>query len=213
MFLKSGADGGGSEFAAKEFGCRVEGITISKEQLDYSRKRISRAGLNDLVEIRFQDYRDLEGQYDRVVSIGMLEAVGKKNWPVYFRILQKCLNPLGRALIQTILISEKRFDDYRKKADFIQLYVFPGGMLPCMKIIRQQLLQSEMSLDGVFFFGSSYAETLKLWRKNFQQSRTNIEKLGFEKSFHRLWNYYLSYCETGFRTGVSDVVMLNIVKN
>ena len=204
--------GGFAEFAAREYGCRVEGITISEEQLDYARKRISRAGLSDLVEIRFQDYRDLEGQYDRVISIEMLEAVGEKNWPVYFKVLEKCLKPMGYALIQTILLSEERFDDYRKKADFIQLYVFPGGMLPCMKSIEQHIRMNGMSIDRAFHFGISYAQTLNCWRKRFQQSLKEIEQLGFNRRFQRLWNYYLAYCETGFRTGASDVVILSITK-
>ena len=115
-------------------------------------------------------------------------------------------------LIQTILLSEERFNDYRKKADFVQLHVFPGGMLPSMKPIEQHIRMNRMRIDRVFHFGSSYAQTLSCWRKRFQQSLKEIEQLGFNKRFQRLWNYYFAYCETGFRTGVSDVVILSITK-
>ncbi|MEC9375359.1 MAG: cyclopropane-fatty-acyl-phospholipid synthase family protein [Pseudomonadota bacterium] len=197
--------GGFAEFAAKNYGCKIVGITISHEQLTWARDRIDSAGLTDLVEIRFQDYRDLEGKFDRIVSIEMFEAVGEDNWADYFNHVQQCLTDKGQAALQIISIENDRFHDYRNNPDFIQKYIFPGGMLPSDEILGDYIRNANLIKSNQINFGLSYAHTLKLWRSNFLKEWESISRLGYSNKFKRMWEYYFCYCEAGFRRGTIDV--------
>jgi cyclopropane-fatty-acyl-phospholipid synthase len=204
--------GGFAEYAARECGARVTGITISDEQLAYARARMQRAGLADRVEIRRQDYRDVAGQFDKVASIEMFEAVGEKYWPAYFRKISEVLKPGGRAGLQIITIKDDLFEQYRRRADFIQRYVFPGGMLASMKRLKEEAEKAGLAWRKADAFGPSYAETLAEWTRRFQAKWSDIRTLGFDERFKQLWLFYLSYCEAGFRTGRTDVVQLELAK-
>jgi len=183
----------------------VTGLTLSAEQLAFARASAAEDNLQDRVDLRLKDYRDQEGQFDRIVSIEMIEAVGEQYWPVYFETLRKRLKPGGRAVIQAITIHEDRFEGYRRGTDFIQRYVFPGGMLMTDKIIDRHARDAGLELTDVQMFGDSYALTLAEWRRRFLANWPQIEKLGFNARFRRLWEYYLGYCEGGFRAGTIDV--------
>ncbi|TVP81296.1 cyclopropane-fatty-acyl-phospholipid synthase family protein [Thioalkalivibrio sp.] len=204
--LEIGCGWGGFAEAAARQGYRVTGITLSQEQLDYARERVARAGLSDRVELRLQDYRDLRGQYDHIVSIEMFEAVGEEWWPTYFDKLRECLRPGGRAALQVITIDEKVFPRYRESADFIQLYVFPGGMLP--PVPRFNAIADAAGLQRLEqdFFGMDYALTLRRWFEEVRRSSDIIHALGYDESFLRMWRYYLAYCEVGFRTRRVDLM-------
>lgn len=204
--------GGFAEFAAREYGARVTGITISDEQLVYARARMERAGLSDRVEIRRQDYRDVEGQFDKVASIEMFEAVGEKYWPAYFGKIADVLKPGGRAGLQIITIRDELFDKYRKRADFIQRYVFPGGMLASIERLKDETAKVGLVWRQAEGFGHSYAETLAEWARRFQAKWSDIREMGFDERFKQLWLFYLSYCEAGFRTGRTDVVQVELAK-
>ena len=204
--------GGFAEFAAREYGARVTGITISDEQLAYARARMEKAGLSDRVEIRRQDYRDVEGQFDKVASIEMFEAVGEKYWPAYFGKIADVLKPGGKAGLQIITIKEELFEKYRKRADFIQRYVFPGGMLASVGRLKEETAKVGLVWSKAEAFGQSYAETLAEWARRFKAKWTDIRALGFDERFKQLWLFYLSYCEAGFRTGRTNVVQLELAK-
>jgi cyclopropane-fatty-acyl-phospholipid synthase len=197
--------GGFAEFAAKEYGCRVTGLTISREQLAFAEKRIRDAGLADKVDFRFQDYRDEQGQYDRIASIEMFEAVGEEYWQTYFAKLDETLKPGGRAGIQVITIQDRFFAQYRREIDFIRRYIFPGGMLPTPTILEALGAKAGLSLSSQHVFGLDYARTLAEWRDRFLEAWPKIEPMGFDMAFKRLWEYYLHYCEAGFRAGNIDV--------
>lgn len=197
--------GGFAEFAASELGCHVTGLTISREQLDYARKRIENAGLSDRVTLKFQDYRDETDSYDAIVSIEMFEAVGERFWPVYFDKLRQCLKPGGRAGLQVITIRPEAFEDYRANPDFIQRYVFPGGMLPTEDHLEHLGTKSGLELVESRAFGPDYARTLAIWRERFWAAWDTIRPLGFDDRFKRLWEFYLHYCEAGFRSGHINV--------
>lgn len=204
--------GGFAEFAARECGARVTGITISDEQLTYAKARIERAGLSHLVDIRRQDYRDVEGQFDKVASIEMFEAVGERYWPTYFGKISEVLKPGGRASLQIITIEDRLFDSYRKRADFIQRYVFPGGMLASVERLKEETANAGLAWRKVEAFGQSYAETLHAWADRFSAKWREISALGFDERFKKLWLFYLGYCEAGFRTGRTDVIQLALTK-
>jgi cyclopropane-fatty-acyl-phospholipid synthase len=204
--------GGFAEYAARECGARVTGITLSDEQLAYARERMQRAGLSDRVEIRRQDYRDVGGAFDKVASIEMFEAVGEEYWPAYFRKISEVLKPGGRAGLQIITIKDDLFEQYRRRADFIQRYVFPGGMLASMKRLREETEKAGLALRKAEAFGQSYADTLAEWARRFQSKWSDIRAMGFDERFRQLWLFYLSYCEAGFRTGRTDVVQLALIK-
>lgn len=204
--------GGFAEFAAREYGARVTGITISDEQLAYARARMEKAGLADLVEIRRQDYRDVEGQFDKVASIEMFEAVGEKYWPAYFGKISEVLKPGGKAGLQIITIDERLFESYRKRADFIQRYVFPGGMLASVERLKEETSKVGLIWRKVDGFGQSYADTLAEWARRFTAKWSDIRAMGFDERFKQLWLFYLSYCEAGFRTGRTNVVQLELAK-
>lgn len=200
--------GGFAEFAAKTYGARVLALTISKKQHEFARRRIHEAGLAERVEVRLQDYRDQTGQFDRIASIEMFEAVGEQFWPAYFQQLHQRLKPGGLAGIQTITVHDKLFDGYRRRVDFIQQYIFPGGMLPSAAILRSLGQRFEIPIKGERVFGQDYAKTIAIWRGNFGQAWADLASLGFDEQFRRLWEYYLSYCEAGFRAGKIDVRQL-----
>lgn len=204
--LEIGCGWGGFAEAAARQGHRVTGITLSQEQLDYARERIARAGLTERVELRLQDYRDLEGQFDHIVSIEMFEAVGEEWWPTYFDTLRACLKPGGRAALQVITIDPVRFQRYRESADFIQLYIFPGGMLPPVPRFNDLAAASGLRRLEQDFFGMDYALTLRRWFQEVRRSSGVIQALGYGESFLRMWRYYLAYCEIGFRTGRIDLM-------
>jgi cyclopropane-fatty-acyl-phospholipid synthase len=197
--------GGFAEFAAREIGCKVTGLTISREQHDFARERIARAGLSEKVEIKFQDYRDETGAYDRIASIEMFEAVGEKYWPVFFGKVKDCLKAGGTAGLQIITIKENAFDRYRARPDFIQRYVFPGGMLPTPAILKALGADHGLTFARERIFPQDYARTLAEWRKRFWGSWEKIVPLGFDDRFKKLWEFYLHYCEAGFRAEYIDV--------
>ncbi|VVT17770.1 Cyclopropane-fatty-acyl-phospholipid synthase [Rhizobium sp. EC-SD404] len=191
--------GGFAEFAASEIGCKVTGLTISREQLAYAEERIHKAGLSDRASFKFQDYRDETGVYDRIISIEMLEAVGEKFWATYFGKVRDCLREGGRAGIQAITIASAVFPMYRSQPDFIQRYVFPGGMLPTNDHLRAFGSDAGLSIVGNRAFAADYARTLAEWRERFWARWEAIRPLGFDERFKRLWEFYLFYCEAGFR--------------
>ncbi|QBF34006.1 cyclopropane-fatty-acyl-phospholipid synthase family protein [Thalassococcus sp. S3] len=197
--------GGFAAYLAKERGAQVTGLTISQEQLEFGRAHIERLGLAGLVDLQLRDYRAEDGKYDRIVSVEMFEAVGEAYWPDFFDMLARCLKPGGRAGLQVITIQEKYFEHYRRGTDFIQHYVFPGGMLPTPTHLRT--LGHEAGLDQISerVFGESYARTLSEWRAAFLQNWDEIAPMGFDDRFKRLWLYYFHYCEAGFRAGNIDV--------
>ena len=197
--------GGFAEFVGREIGARLTGLTISREQLKFARERIKKAGLDDRIEFKFQDYRDETGKYDQIASIEMFEAVGEKYWPVYFNKIRECLKPGGTAGLQIITIPDVHFEAYRNRPDFIQRYIFPGGMLPSPGALESVSLQQSLKLAGERIFPQDYARTLCEWRIRFQEKWSEIRDLGFDERFKRMWEFYLHYCEAGFRTEGIDV--------
>lgn len=192
---------------------RLHGITLSKEQRQWSRQQLKAKGLGEQADISLTDYRDLLKQYDGVVSIEMFEAVGEQYWDTYFSTLKNSLKPGGVAVLQVISIEEQRFDSYRKQADFIQRYIFPGGMLPSIERLEQKFTEHGFSLQHKQLFGKDYARTLRHWRASFEQQTEALEKLGYDEQFRRLWHYYLCYCEGGFEEGSIDVGLYQLVNN
>ncbi len=199
--------GGFAEVAAAEFGAVVTGITLSTEQLVFAQARMKKAGLADKVTLKLEDYRDTTGHFDRIASIEMFEAVGEAYWPVYFQTVRDRLRPGGQAGIQVITIADRFFADYRKTADFIQRYVFPGGMLPSPTRLHEEIAAAGMHLHDSFWFGRDYAETLNRWQASFQAAWDKITGLSsqYDERFKRLWEFYLGYCEVGFEAGWTDV--------
>lgn len=205
--------GGFAEFAAREVGARVTGITISQQQYDFARERLFNAGLSDKADIQLIDYRDVRGQFDRVASIEMFEAVGQEYWPAYFGKINEVLAPGGRAGLQIITIQDALFEEYARRTDFIQKYVFPGGMLPSETRLKPVIERAGLSWEAIERFGLDYADTLKLWDERFQAAWGDISRMkGFDERFRRLWRFYLAYCEAGFRSRRTDVVQLALAK-
>jgi cyclopropane-fatty-acyl-phospholipid synthase len=180
---------------------QLTGLTLSTEQLAHAQQRVAAEGQTTQVDLRLQDYRDVRGTYDGIVSIEMLEAVGERHWPTYFDTLRERLAPGGTAVVQVITIADEYFDHYRKNADFIQRFIFPGGMLPSPGALRQQAERAGLQIELAESFGESYALTLVEWRRRFLAAWPQIAPLGFDDAFRRLWEYYLCYCEAGFRSG------------
>lgn len=197
--------GGFAEYACAERGIELVGLTLSREQLAFAERRLDAAGLAGRADLRLQDYRDVEGRFDAVVSIEMVEAVGERYWPVYFEKIRSVLAPGGRAALQAILIDDARFGRYRRSPDFIQRYIFPGGMLPSPSAFRSAAAAAGMRWAEDHGFGPDYARTVAEWRARFLAAWDEITSLGFDRRFRRLWSYYLSYCEAGFRHGSIDV--------
>lgn len=195
-----------AEIAAGEFGATVEAITLSPAQAEAARTRIARAGLAERVRIREVDYREVAGDFDRIVSVEMFEAVGEEYWPAFFATLRARLRPGGLAGLQVITIADRFFADYRRTADFIQRHVFPGGMLPSPRRLAEEAARAGLAWRDADWFGAHYAETLARWQHSFQAAWPRIASLGrYDARFKRLWEYYLAYCETGFRAGWTDV--------
>ena len=200
-----------AECAAKEFGASVTGVTLSTEQLAWGQQRLKDAGLPG--ELRLQDYRDIDdGPFDAIASIEMFEAVGREYWPSYFQTLARQLKVGGRACIQTITIRDDLFERYVKSTDFIQQYIFPGGLLPSPSEFRQAAQKAGLRVVNELAFGHDYAETLKRWRERFMGEEGRVRKVGFDTRFMRIWEFYLAYCEAAFATGNTDVMQFTLVR-
>lgn len=199
-----------AERLVRHHGCNVTGLTLSREQYEYASERLAREVADGRVEFRLQDYREVGGTYDRVVSIEMLEAVGASYWPQYFATLKARLREAGTAVLQVITISEERFEAYRVQPDFIQRHVFPGGMLPTSAIVRDQAERAGLAFSSSEHFGEGYARTLREWHTRFRAAWPRIEQLGFDERFRRLWEYYLIYCEVGFASRAVDVGLFRL---
>ena len=209
--------GGLAEAAAQEFGARVTGVTLSREQLVWGQQRMQQAGLADAVELRYQDYRDLPARhagepFDAIVSIEMFEAVGREYWRGYFQTLRDCLKPGGLACIQTITLREDLFARYLRSTDFIQQYIFPGGLLPSIPAFEQEARRAGLVVERRIAFGRDYAETLRRWRQSFEERLEAVRAQGFDERFVRIWTFYLAYCEAAFDTGNTDVVQFTLRK-
>lgn len=202
-----------AETVAKDYDATLKGITLSTEQLKFAKQRMEEHGLSGKTELVIEDYRDTEGQFDHVCSIEMIEAVGEDHWPVYFKTVHDRLKPGGTAAIQAITINEIDFEHYRKNVDFIQRYIFPGGMLLTETAMKEQGDAAGLTLERQELFGQSYAKTLRIWRENFLEAWPEIEKLGFDDVFKRKWVYYLSYCEAGFAEEMIDVGVYQYRRN
>lgn len=202
--------GGFAEHAARTAQHQVRGITLSQEQLDYAQARIRKSRLDDQCSFALQDYRDEAHQYDGIVSIEMFEAVGEAYWPAYFATLKRSLKTGGRAVVQTILIDDALFERYRTGTDFIQQYVFPGGMLPSTRRFTEEAARAGLAVTRQEHFGLDYAETLQRWRKTFHDQATAVRGMGFDERFMRIWHFYLAYCEAGFRAGSIDVAQFRL---
>ena len=203
--------GGLAECAARDFGARLTGVTLSAEQLAFGRQRLADAGLDGLAQLRFQDYRDIaDGPYDAIVSIEMFEAVGREYWASYFKILHDCLKPGGRACIQSITIDDALFARYVAGTDFIQQYIFPGGLLPCPGAFRAEAAKAGLVVENELAFGPDYAETLRRWRQDFLHQDAQVRGLGFDTRFMRTWEFYLAYCEAAFASGSTDVMQFTL---
>ena len=191
--------GGFSEHLAKKYDVAIDCITISKKQFEFSKKRIFQAGLNNKVNVMFLDYRDLKERYDKVASIEMIEAVGEKYLDKYFNTIKNSLNTNGAAAIQGITIRDDLFDRYRNSEDFIQKYIFPGGFLPSIHFMKNLMKKNNLNLLKINSYPDDYAKTLAIWRKNFFKHWKTIAPLGFDETFKKMWEFYLSYCEAGFK--------------
>ena len=202
--------GGFALHAAKEAGCKVTGITLSQEQHDFASARVAEEGLEGRVDIRIQDYREVDQKFTGIASIEMFEAVGQKYWPVFFGKVSDLLEHGRRAAIQTITIREESFEEYRTNPDFIQRYIFPGGMLPSPERFRHAASERGLCVSEPSFFGESYATTLEAWLARFDDVRDQVIGLGFDERFVRMWRYYLAYCRAGFRSNNVDVMHVTL---
>ncbi len=200
-----------AECAARDFDARLVGVTLSTEQLAFGQQRLQSAGVADKAELRLQDYRDIpEQNFDAIVSIEMFEAVGREYWESYFSTVADKLKPGGRACIQTITIRDELFERYSRSSDFIQQYIFPGGMLPSPSQFRAHAERAGLTVVNELAFGPDYAETLKQWRESFMGKEELVRKQGFDKRFIALWEFYLAYCEAAFETGSTDVMQFTL---
>mgnify|MGYP003327234156 FL=1 len=202
--------GGFSEYVAKNYDVTVDCITISKKQYDYAKQRMYDAGLDNKVNVNFLDYRDLKTQYDHVASIEMIEAVGESYLDTYFKKIKQSLNPNGTAAIQGITIKDELFDRYRTSEDFIQKYIFPGGFLPSLGFMKTIMHKNNLNLTAVHSYADHYAQTLATWRSNFLTSWQQIAPLGFNDAFKKIWEFYLSYCEAGFKSKNIDLIQFSM---
>ena len=202
--------GGFSEYFAKNYNVTIDCITISKKQFEFTKNRISNAGLNNKVNVMFLDYRDLKEKYDRIASIEMIEAVGEKYLNKYFETIKRSLNENGSAAIQGITIRDDLFERYRSSEDFIQKYIFPGGFLPSLSFMKSLIKKNNLELLKVNSYSDDYAKTLAIWRENFLKVWSNIAPLGFDETFKRMWEFYLSYCEAGFKSKNIDLIQFSM---
>jgi cyclopropane-fatty-acyl-phospholipid synthase len=202
-----------AETAASEFGARVTGVTLSTEQLAYAQQRLAARGLADRADLRLQDYRDLpDGPFDAIASIEMFEAVGREYWGSFFSTLHRKLKPGGRACLQTITIRDDLFERYVRSTDFIQQYIFPGGLLPSPGAFRTEAAKAGFDVANELAFGTDYAETLRRWRLRFLAREREVLALGFDARFVKIWEFYLAYCEAAFATGNTDVMQFTLVR-
>ena len=202
--------GGFSEYLAKNYNVSIDCITISKKQFEFTKKRISDAGLNNKVNVLFLDYRDLQEKYDKIVSIEMIEAVGENYLGKYFETIKKSLNKDGSAALQGITIRDDLFDRYKRSEDFIQKYIFPGGFLPSVNLMKTLIEKNKLNLIKVNSYPDDYAKTLANWRINFFKAWNNITPLGFDETFKRMWEFYLSYCEAGFKSKNINLIQISM---
>ncbi|WP_420011753.1 class I SAM-dependent methyltransferase, partial [Tateyamaria sp.] len=202
--------GGFAEYAAKERGLKVTGLTISEEQFNYAQERIENAGLSDMVTFKLQDYRDEQGVYDGIASIEMFEAVGQKYWPVYFDTVRERLKPGKTATLQIITVTDRRWKVYQRGVDFIQKYIFPGGMLPSPSALRAQVTKAGLAVERSIEFGQSYNISLRRWHDTFNEKWDQIAELGFDDRFRRMWNFYLTSCAATFESANCDVTQITI---
>ena len=202
--------GGFSNYLVKKYNVLVDCITISKKQFEFTKRKVLENGLNNNINVKFLDYRDLEEKYDKIVSIEMIEAVGEKYLDEYFKTIKKSLKGGGKAAIQAIVIKDELFERYRNEEDFIQKYIFPGGFLPSLNLIKQLIANNELKLDKLNFYSKDYAKTLSIWKKNFLTKWSKISPLGFDESFKKMWEFYLSYCEAGFKTRNIDLIQISM---
>ena len=202
--------GGFAEYAAKERGLKVTCLTISKEQFNYAKERIENAGLADVVEFKLQDYRDERGTYDGIASIEMFEAVGEQYWPSYFNTLHACLKPGCQATLQIITVPDRRWKVYKRGVDFIQKYIFPGGMLPSPTMLKQQVENAGLAVEKSIEFGKSYDVTLRRWHTTFNEKWEEIARMGFDERFKRMWDFYLTSCASTFDSGNCDVTQITV---
>ena len=210
--LEIGGGWGGFALHAAQRGARVTGLSLSDAQTAYARERVAGAGVADRVEFHLRDYRDERGRYDAVASIEMIEAVGERWWPAYFRAVRNALVPGGRTCIQAITIADARFARYRTQSDFIQQYIFPGGMLPSPSRLIAEATAAGLDVVGVKAFGDDYATTLVRWLAAFDAQRVHVRALGFDDRFIRCWRFYLAYCAAGFATRTTDVAQYTFVR-
>ncbi|MEZ5648044.1 MAG: cyclopropane-fatty-acyl-phospholipid synthase family protein, partial [Alphaproteobacteria bacterium] len=204
--------GGFAEYAAQEFGSHVTALTLSKAQYDYATERVYKAGLNERINVCLQDYRDVKQPFDKVVSIEMLEAVGEEYWLTYFNKIRDILVTGGKAAIQVITTADHRFVPHAKDIDFIQRYIFPGGKLPSAAILKRITEECGLVWQGAATYGQHYARTLALWRQRFLTAWPEISKIGFDDRFMRMWEYYLAYCEGGFRGGSINLHQISLIR-
>ncbi|MEP2642347.1 MULTISPECIES: cyclopropane-fatty-acyl-phospholipid synthase family protein [Roseobacteraceae] len=202
--------GGFAEYAAKERGLKVTGLTISEEQIKYARQRIDNAGLSSLVDFKLQDYRDETGTYDGIASIEMFEAVGERYWPAYFNVVRDRLKPGKAATLQIITVADRRWKVYKRGVDFIQKYIFPGGMLPSPSVLRDQIARAGLAVEQSVEFGHSYSVTLRRWHETFNDKWDQVSTLGFDDRFRRLWNFYLTSCAASFDSSNCDVTQITV---
>ncbi len=202
--------GGFAEYAARERGLRVTGLTISREQFNYAVERIEKAGLSDLVTFKLQDYRDERGTYDGIASIEMFEAVGEKYWPAYFNAVRERLKPGKNATLQIITVADRRWEVYKRGMDFIQKFIFPGGMLPSPLALRAEVERAGLSVARSVEFGESYSQTLRRWHDTFNAKWDQVAALGFDARFRRMWNFYLTSCAATFHSGNCDVTQITV---
>ena len=204
--------GGLLEHASKKYNCKITGTTISNAQFEFVKKKLNKLKTNQ-VNVINQDYRDLTGKFDKIISIEMFEAVGEKYWNIYFKKIRNLIKKDGIISIQLITIKDEAFKYYKKNPDFIQKYIFPGGMLPSFEILEKIISKNSLKIKSVNSYANDYSQTLKIWRNNFINSYHALEKFGFDDNFYRLWNFYLAYCEGGFKSKRVDLKQLKIVVN
>ena len=202
--------GGFAEYIAKNYNIKLDCITISKKQFLYTKERIRRARLNHKVNVQMMDYRDVRNKYDIIISIEMIEAVGEKYLDKYFYTIKKNLAPGGRGAIQAIIIKDELYSRYRNKEDFIQKYIFPGGFLPSLKSLNKLSKKSGLKIDRYHLYGSHYSNTLQKWRESFLNSWDSISSQGFNLNFKKMWDFYFSYCDAGFKSKNIDLVQFSL---
>ena len=202
--------GGFAEYLGKKYDVKLDCITISKKQYEYAKERIHKCGLNEKVNIQIKDYRDLKDKYNSIASIEMIEAVGKNYLQNYFKTIKENLANTGTAAIQAITIDDSLFDRYKNKQDFIQKYIFPGGFLPSKNSINKYVSDNDLSIKSYDSYADHYSSTLTLWRNEFNKKWDEIKNQGFDLTFKRMWEFYLCYCEAGFKSKNIDLIQFSI---